>query len=107
MRLSDGRERQLRQRAVRDIVEAGDGEVTAGDGEVTRHGDAGLSGRRMAERHGPDRSIALAEANAGSYIASLTAAVATGLFTAIGLDWRKRLGARNRACCGGLGSQSG
>ena len=84
MRLSDGRERQLRQRAVRDIVEAG-------DGEVTRHGDAGLSGRRMAERHGADRSIALAEANAGSYIASLTAAVATGLFTAIGLDWRNGL----------------
>ena len=45
----------------------------------------------LAERHGADRSIALAEANAGSYIASLTAAVATGLFTAIGLDWRNGL----------------
>jgi fucose permease len=45
----------------------------------------------LAERHGADRSIALAEANAGSYIASLTAEVATGLFTAIGLDWRNGL----------------
>ena len=45
----------------------------------------------LAERHGANRSIALAEANAGSYIASLTATVAMGLFTAIGLDWRNGL----------------
>ncbi|MDR3372619.1 MAG: MFS transporter [Ancalomicrobiaceae bacterium] len=42
----------------------------------------------LAERHGANRSIALGEANAGSYMASLTATVAMGLFTAIGLDWR-------------------
>jgi hypothetical protein len=45
----------------------------------------------LAERHGADRSIALAEANAASYVASLTATVATGLFTAIGLDCRNGL----------------
>jgi predicted MFS family arabinose efflux permease len=45
----------------------------------------------LAERHGADRSIALGEANAASYIASLTATVAMGLFTAIGLDWRNGL----------------
>jgi fucose permease len=45
----------------------------------------------LAERHGANRSIALAEANAGSYIASLTATVAMGLFTAIGLNWRNGL----------------
>src|SRR5208282_4557845 len=45
----------------------------------------------LAERHGADRSIAFGEANAASYIASLTATVAIGLFTAIGLDWRNGL----------------
>ncbi len=45
----------------------------------------------LAERHGADRSIALGEANAASYIASLTATVAMGLFTATGLDWRNGL----------------
>ena len=38
-RQSDGRERQLRQLATRDIVEAG-------HGEIIRHGEADLSGRR-------------------------------------------------------------
>src|SRR5271168_3578285 len=45
----------------------------------------------LAERHGADRSIALGEANAAAYIASLTATVAMGLFTATGLDWRNGL----------------
>jgi predicted MFS family arabinose efflux permease len=45
----------------------------------------------LAERHGADRSIALGEANAASYVASLTATVAMGLFIAIGLDWRNGL----------------
>jgi fucose permease len=45
----------------------------------------------LAERHGADRSIAFGEANAASYIASLTAAAAMGLFTATGLDWRSGL----------------
>lgn len=45
----------------------------------------------LAERHGADRSVALSEANAASYIASLTATVAMGLYTAIGLDWRNGL----------------
>ena len=35
--------------------------------------------------------MALGEANAASYIASLTATVAMGLFTATGLDWRNGL----------------
>jgi fucose permease len=45
----------------------------------------------LAERHGADRSIAFGEANAASYAASLTATVAMGLFTAIGLNWRTGL----------------
>ena len=45
----------------------------------------------LAERHGADRSIAFGEANAASYIASLTAAAAMGLFTATSLDWRSGL----------------
>ncbi|MDR3437238.1 MFS transporter [Telmatospirillum sp.] len=42
----------------------------------------------LAERHGALRSVAFGEANAASYFASLTATVAMGSFTAIGLDWR-------------------
>jgi MFS family permease len=45
----------------------------------------------LAERHGADRSIAFGEANAASYIASLTAAAAMGIFAATGLDWRNGL----------------
>ena len=45
----------------------------------------------LAERHGANRSIALGEANAASYMATLTATVAMGLFAAVGLDWRNGL----------------
>ena len=43
IRTADGRERQLRQRAARDIVEAGDREIIG-------HGEAGLSGRRVGAK---------------------------------------------------------
>ena len=45
----------------------------------------------LAERHGSNRAIALGEANAASYAASLIAALAMGLFTALGLNWRSGL----------------
>jgi fucose permease len=45
----------------------------------------------LAERHGANRAIALGEANAASYAASLTATVAIGLFAASGASWRSGL----------------
>jgi fucose permease len=45
----------------------------------------------LAERHGANCAIALGEANAASYAASLTATVAIGLFAASGASWRSGL----------------
>lgn len=45
----------------------------------------------LADWHGANRSVAIGEANGISYIASLTAAMAVGLFVAIGLGWRAAL----------------
>jgi predicted MFS family arabinose efflux permease len=45
----------------------------------------------LAERSGADRAIALGEANAATYAASLVATVATGLFAAGGQNWRSGL----------------
>jgi len=45
----------------------------------------------LAERHGANRAIALGEANAACYAASLVAAVAIGLFVACGDSWRSSL----------------
>jgi fucose permease len=45
----------------------------------------------LAEWHGANRSVAIGEANGISYVASLTAAMAVGLFAAIGLGWRAAL----------------
>lgn len=45
----------------------------------------------LADWHGANRSVAIGEANGISYVASLTAAMAVGLFVAIGLGWRAAL----------------
>lgn len=45
----------------------------------------------LADWHGANRSVAIGEANGISYVASLTAAMAVGLFVAIGLGWRTAL----------------
>ncbi|PKR89336.1 hypothetical protein CXZ10_10485 [Pleomorphomonas diazotrophica] len=45
----------------------------------------------LADWHGANRSVAIGEANGISYVASLTAAMAVGLFAAIGLGWRAAL----------------
>lgn len=45
----------------------------------------------LADWHGANRSVAIGEANGISYVASLTAAMAVGLFVAIGFGWRAAL----------------
>lgn len=45
----------------------------------------------LVERHGKDSSAVLGEANGLSYVASLLAALSTGLFLALGLSWRLAL----------------
>lgn len=45
----------------------------------------------LADWHGANRSVAIGEANGVSYVASLTAAMAVGLFVAIGFGWRAAL----------------
>lgn len=45
----------------------------------------------LADWHGANRSVAIGEANGVSYVASLTAAMAVGLFVAVGLGWRAAL----------------
>lgn len=45
----------------------------------------------LADWHGANRSVAIGEANGISYVASLTAAMAVGLFVAVGLGWRAAL----------------
>jgi fucose permease len=45
----------------------------------------------LADRHGNNSSVAIGEANGISYVASLTAAMAVGLFVAIGFGWRSAL----------------
>lgn len=45
----------------------------------------------LADWHGANRSVAIGEANGISYVASLTAAMAVGLFVAVGFGWRAAL----------------
>ncbi len=45
----------------------------------------------LADWHGANRSVVIGEANGISYVASLTAAMAVGLFVAIGFGWRAAL----------------
>lgn len=45
----------------------------------------------LADWHGANRSVAIGEANGFSYVASLTAAMAVGLFVAIDFGWRAAL----------------
>lgn len=45
----------------------------------------------LSDRHGANSSVAIGEANGISYVASLTAALAVGLFVAVGLGWRSAL----------------